>query len=260
MTLIDLSRRIDEATPVYPSDPLFRSVRTADHETDGFQVSRWTLGSHTGTHIDAPLHFFADAEPLDAFAPETFYPTAVVCDLVPLLDRNGPGPARITTKALEPFEPCFKRFSAVLLRTGWETRWGARDYFTAFPSIEPETAEWLADFPIMLLGLDTPSLSAFGGELFDSPGDGAAPWGAEPCEALLHSDAESHRILLGRRPPVLILENLCRLDALLAVTAETVDDAGDWERFAFRLACFPIPIGLADAAPVRAVAVVPEPA
>lgn len=258
MTLIDLSRRIDEATPVYPADPLFRSIPTADHETDGFRVSRWTLGSHTGTHIDAPLHFFADAEPLDAFAPETFYSTAVVCDLRPLLDTSGPGPARITAKALERFEPVFERFGAVLFRTGWETHWGERDYFTAFPSIEPETAEWLADFPITLLGLDTPSLSAFGGALFDESDGDTPSWGDEPCEALLHSDAESHRILLGRRPPVLILENLCRLDALVAVAADTVCDEGQWERFAFRLACFPIPIGCADAAPVRAVAILPD--
>ena len=130
----------------------------------------------------------------------------------------------------------------MILRTGWGERWGHSDYFTSFPSILPETADWLADFPIRILGLDTPSLSAYGNALF---GTGSAAWGDPLCEALLHSDAESHRILLGRRPPILPLENLAALQKL---------PAGE----PFRLFCFPLPVDDIDGFPVRACAKLTE--
>ena len=39
----------------------------ASHEVQGFQVSEIRLGTHTGTHIDAPRHFFPEGSTLDAY-------------------------------------------------------------------------------------------------------------------------------------------------------------------------------------------------
>ena len=58
MRVIDLTQPMKEGMPVYPGDPLFRTRPVADHETDGYRVTELSLGTHTGTHIDFPYHFF----------------------------------------------------------------------------------------------------------------------------------------------------------------------------------------------------------
>ena len=242
--LIDLSRPINEATPVYPGDPLFARVIEADYPCDGYRLTSVTFGTHLGTHLDAPRHFFCDGESLGDLPLETFDTEAVLCDLAPALAEQprGGAAAKITPELLAPFADVLQSVPAVILRTGWGERWGQSDYFTSFPSILPETADWLADYPIKILGLDTPSLSAYGNALF---GTDSAAWGGPLCEALLHSDAESHRILLGRRPPILPLENLAALEKL---------PAGE----PFRLLCFPLPVDEIDGFPVRACAKLTE--
>lgn len=238
--LIDLSRPLGEATPVYPGDPLFTRTIEADYASDGYRLTSVTFGTHIGTHLDAPRHYFSDGESFGDLPLETFDTEAVLCDLAPALtgQTTEAAAAKITPELLAPFAEFLQRYPAIILRTGWGERWGKSDYFTSFPSILPETADWLADYPIKILGLDTPSLSAYGNTLFGSDHN---TWGGPLCEALLHSDAESHRILLGRRPPILPLENLASLDKLTAGEP-------------FRLVCFPLPIDNLDGFPVRACA------
>ena len=225
--LIDLSLKIEEGMPVYPGDPLFRREMTASHDLDGFCVSCWSLGSHLGTHLDAPYHFFSDGEKINDFPPDWFYGPATLIDLT---SGRGGSSDEITVAELEPFEKIFETEKKILLRTGWSSHWGTSDYYSLFPSITPATAEWIADYPIEILGLETPSLSSF-----PHPEDQYVP-----DEVELHSDAEAHRILLGRRPPILLLESLTSLDKLP-------------DRF--QLACFPLAVDRADGAPVRAVAI-----
>lgn len=259
--LVDLTRPMTEAMPVYPGDPLFQSVPTADHATDGFRLSKLSFGSHTGTHLDAPFHYFEDGETLDRLPLETFFLTALVINLTPWCVGTNGRPAMIRPETLEPFAPALERFEAILLKTGWEHRWGKSDFYDAFPSVLPETAEWLADYPIRLLGLETPSLASIGNALFADEGKGGAieDWGTgEGADELtLHADAESHRILLGRTPPILLLEGLAHLDALPCVSADDCQNHFDtlFGR-SFRLICFPLPVDRSDGSPVRAVALI----
>lgn len=271
--LVDLTRKIEVGMPVWPGDPLFDVQKVADHETDGCQVSRWTLGTHLGTHLDFPRHFFENGETGDSFPVDAFFRRTVVLDLTPILFSPPVGPPVIDVEILEPFALVFERFPAILLKTAWENRFGRPDFFFAFPSLTPETADWLADFPFELLGLETPSLSAFGNALFPMEKDdrsernssaAALGWGreGEPDEALLHSDAEAHRIFLGRTPPILLLEGLRGLEALPSLTAAEVSDKNVAETSlankAFQLACFPLPVEGTDGSPVRAVAFLPD--
>ena len=55
--IYDISRTITEKTYVYPEDPEFKIQSVCENP---FKVSLFTMGSHTGTHIDAPRHFFKD--------------------------------------------------------------------------------------------------------------------------------------------------------------------------------------------------------
>jgi kynurenine formamidase len=78
---VDLSQTIKEGMTIYMGDPVLRVRRVKHLETDGVNLSELTLGSHTGTHIDAPMHFVDGGEPVDLLSPEQCVGEAVVVDL-----------------------------------------------------------------------------------------------------------------------------------------------------------------------------------
>lgn len=281
---IDLTRKLGEGIPVYPGDPLFQARPFAEHATDGFRAARWTFGSHVGTHLDAPFHYFVDGETLDSFPLDFFFGTAAVLDFTSTVAADFRRPATLDADDLAPFEPIFDAVPFVFLRTGWAARFGNADFYSAFPSLTPDAADWLADFPkLRILGLETPSLVAFPTapdaaetepaktRLFDAeflpnaPPKLAAepaprpdfPDAAPPLDELeLCADAECHRILLGRRPPILILEGLVGLERLPAFAPPTEPET----RVAFdaaqtvEIAAFPLLIDRSDGCPVRVAA------
>jgi kynurenine formamidase len=105
----------------------------------------------------------------------------------------------------------------LLLNTGWDGKWGSKGYFSGFPVLTPEAAEFLAESGLKGLGVDAVSVD---------------PAGAE--------DLFVHRTLLGAG--MLIVENLRGL--------------GELPAFGFTFVCAPLPLSGADGAPVRALALV----
>lgn len=94
LVIIDLTMPLGPATPVLPGDPAisFHPVTTVDRE--GFLVHAMGLGSHSGTHIDAPAHFIHGAPGLDGYGIERFVGIGHCLDL-----------ATATVGDLDPVEP-----------------------------------------------------------------------------------------------------------------------------------------------------------
>jgi len=74
MEIIDLTKALDENLPIYAeagySDPPFEVEGWCTIETKGYRVARLALGTQTGTHIDAPMHFLAGGAGLEALPVE----------------------------------------------------------------------------------------------------------------------------------------------------------------------------------------------
>ncbi len=87
--LYDISLPLDGTTPTYPGDPELRLESYT--KPSGTQLTKIAMGSHTGTHIDAPSHSIANAESIGGFVLEDFYGAARVIDV----------PARIDVESLE---------------------------------------------------------------------------------------------------------------------------------------------------------------
>lgn len=306
---VDLTRPLREGIPVYPGDPLFQARPFAEHATDGFRGTRWAFGSHTGTHLDAPFHYFVDGETLDSFPVDFFVGDAAVLDLRSTVGvdserfaapRSVGRPVLIEPSDLEPFEPIFDAVPFVFLRVGWAERFGRADFYNAFPSLTPETADWLADFPkLRILGLETPSLVAFPTDAsnvadvspstsdasavdrvrsfdpeflpdafptspsffppepkFSAENEANAEAGAPLDEAEFCADAECHRILLGRRPPILLLEGLVSLERLPAFAPPSApEERVEFDAAkAFETVVFPLLIERSDGCPARVAA------
>jgi len=78
--LFDLTQTVYETMPVYPGDPPVSVAKARSHEVDGYEVGRFCMGCHTGTHLDAPRHFFPDGATLDQYPVERFVGPAVLVD------------------------------------------------------------------------------------------------------------------------------------------------------------------------------------
>jgi kynurenine formamidase len=180
--MIDLSHPLYEAMPVYPGDPIVEvsSVDKVEWTTSKdrhVNLGRMTFGLHSGTHMDAPFHFFNDGATIDQISVSQCAGDACAVRV------QG---ERIGRKDLIQSETIIRQTKRVLLNTGWFHRWGDDDYFTAHPVLTTEAAEFLRDTGAILVGIDTPSVD--------------------------HSPFEAHLVLLGAG--IVIVENLTNLDAL----------------------------------------------
>jgi arylformamidase len=79
---IDITRPVDETLVLWPGrrPPEHRWERRI---ADGHHcnTSVWQMNAHSGTHMDAPLHFVEGGTPIDQIAPEVFVGPCVMVDL-----------------------------------------------------------------------------------------------------------------------------------------------------------------------------------
>lgn len=78
---IDISRELHGSTDVWPGDPKVRFADAATILEDGVQVTELTLGTHSGTHIDAPAHFIEGAAGVDQVPLDSLIGPCLVVDL-----------------------------------------------------------------------------------------------------------------------------------------------------------------------------------
>lgn len=207
LKIVDLSRTITPGMMCFPGD---MTPRTERLESGGFRTANISLCSHTGTHIDAPAHAVSGSLTLDMMPPETFWGLALLADV-----RAAAGHG-IEIADLAPHAEKLAEADFLLLRTGWEHKFGTEEYLAGFPTLSPMTARFALALGVRGFGFDTIS--------------------ADRVES---EECPIHKTLLGAG--ALIIENLRGMDALPA--GET-----------FRLAALPMPLAGADGAPARVMA------
>lgn len=80
MKIFDLTRPLLPGPAPDPGDPPLTAEIVCTHDACGYQVTRLCLGSHAGTHLDAPRHFFPTGPALDHYPVERFIGPGVVVD------------------------------------------------------------------------------------------------------------------------------------------------------------------------------------
>ncbi|MFB6193547.1 MAG: cyclase family protein [Halobaculum sp.] len=211
----DLTQPISTGMQTFPGDPAVTVESAATVAADGYAVASVSLGSHTGTHVDAPAHVFADGRTIDTYPPERFVFDAVRVDCRDL----GPRAPIRADSVPEADADC------VVFWTGWDRHWGTPTY-RDHPYLTAAAAERCVTHDLAVasdtLNPDpTPTARAT-----DHTPDPAEPDGVPAHERLLGNDR-------------LVIENLTGLGAL--------PDQ-------FELRAFPLALG-DDGAPVRAVGV-----
>jgi kynurenine formamidase len=146
--VVDLSQVVDSATQIYPGDPV-PSLRPATTiEADGFNVLHVHLGSHTGTHVDAPYHFVAEGARIDAMPLTSFLGVGVVADVTGRAPRT-----RIGWADLAPYEAQLSPGRILLVRTGWSEYFGTERYYD-HPFLDGDAARRVLDLGVRTVGID----------------------------------------------------------------------------------------------------------
>jgi arylformamidase len=151
--LYDITLQITEAMVTYPGNP---AVRLEPHDRiangDDANVTRITVGSHTGTHLDAPHHFIDGARTVDELPLERLIGPCVVADIPHDVTAIG---------ARELQQAGIDGETRVLLRTRNGKLLEKQEFDQSFTYITGDGAAWLADAGVELVGIDYLSIEAF---------------------------------------------------------------------------------------------------
>ncbi len=144
MTILDITRPIEHGMEVYPGDPEVHIEVVADPTWgDPALVSRLSMGTHAGTHVDAPRHARPGAMPVDAL------PLAAML-----------GPAWVADGTWAPGDLGADDLDRLAMPPGTRRllmRFGVR---TGGPGLRPDAAARLRDGGIVLVGTDGDSIAS----------------------------------------------------------------------------------------------------
>lgn len=149
----DVTLTLAPGMPVHPGEPGVEVVpirRLA--RGDDANVSSLGLGLHTGTHVDAPLHF------IEGGADASALPLASLCGparVVAIADRRAVTVAELEDLGLAGTE-------RVLFKTRNSGLWAGKAFREDFVFVTPEAARWLVKSGLLLVGIDYLSIEAFG--------------------------------------------------------------------------------------------------
>jgi arylformamidase len=155
--VIDISVANGPTQHVYPGDPPPRVEQAkAIRSGDVCNVSLLTMGSHTGTHVDAPYHFIDGGARLGEVALERMVGEALVVDLR--------GRAAIDAAALEAAP--LRTGDILLCRTDNSSRWEEAEFQRDFVYLTLDAAGVLVERGIRAVGIDYLSIEQFGSSDF----------------------------------------------------------------------------------------------
>src|SRR5882762_1516491 len=138
--IIDLSQQLKVSGGSYcPNHPRFISKPVLTIAENGWNVSHLSLGSHTGTHVDAPSHYIPGGAATSEVDLSALVGPAVVIDV------RGRGPREwITWRDFSGYEEKLQPGVIVLLCTGWSKFWEQENY-PDNPRLSKESAERLIE-------------------------------------------------------------------------------------------------------------------
>lgn len=162
-TVVDLTAPLSSRTVMWPGEEPPRAEVVDDHERDGSFSRRVTLGEHSGTHFDAPVHFAPGAETVADVPPDRLVVPLRVLDITGRIGDDPDG--RLEPRDISAHEQehgAIEAGCAVFLRTGWDRfrhdsgAYAGPDADLRFPGFGVAAARLLVEERgVVGLGIDT---------------------------------------------------------------------------------------------------------
>jgi len=166
------SRVIDLTHPLWPEFPTYSGRKQLKIDVvstfgkTGFNMKLWHLIEHTGTHLDAPLHFTENGPDASAIPAETLVAPLCIIDIAQRAAENPD--AQVTPEDLKKWEGKNGQLpdgGAVAMNSGWDQHVRSDKFRNAdssgvmhFPGFHPETAAALLERKVVGIIVDTLSL------------------------------------------------------------------------------------------------------
>lgn len=156
MKIYDISIEISSRMHIYPGDPgvTVEAAMSIDRG-DTCNLARYCLGSHTGTHIDAPYHFLNDGKRLSEIPLNLLIGRTLVIEVTS---------AKIDVDTLKSVN--LGEHVRLLFKTRNSYLWSSGRFVEEYVYVTPAAAELLVESGIKLVGIDYLSIEKFGSNDF----------------------------------------------------------------------------------------------
>jgi arylformamidase len=198
MKIIDLSLPIEEGMMTFPTHwhPVVEITILGRHGIEGRETRKIVLGTHIGTHADAPRHFIPNGRTIDEVPLDVLIGPATVVDFTGCQALQSIDVAQLKEKLGDKIP------ARLILRTGWSEYFGNMKFYNEYPFLSENAAQWLVENGVRLVAMDTPS-----------PDNPAHSRGTS-------KDSPNHKILLGAG--MVLVEYLTNLKSLTASEVELI--------------------------------------
>lgn len=163
--VVDLTHTLDGEFPTYEGTPGILYRENVNFDKSGYQIWELTIFEHSGTHIDAPMHFSKDGTSVDELAPESLVCPLCIVDIKAkaAADAN----AMVEPDDIEAYVSAhgdIPQGACVAMNSGWQARLGDPSYRNdaagnfAFPGFSRAATDLLMTMGVASIGVDTLSL------------------------------------------------------------------------------------------------------
>lgn len=163
--VVDLTHVFDEKFPTFDGKPGIAYEEAVNIDQAGYQLWKLTIFEHSGTHIDAPLHFSKDGKSVAELAPEALICPLCVIDLTAKArdDAN----AMVEPADIEAWVSAngeIPKGACVAMNSGWAAKVASPEFRNdaagnfAFPGFSTAATDMLAGMEVGAIGVDTLSL------------------------------------------------------------------------------------------------------
>jgi arylformamidase len=161
MKTIDLSYTMEPQMTTYPSPwhCRFNTEVMGDIDVAGRRTCRITMGSHSGTHMDAPAHFIKDGGGIDGIDLSKVIGPVSIIDFSDLKHRE------VSEDDLKGV----RLSSKTIFKFGWSKYWKSDKFYVDYPYFSISAAKYIVNSNVELMGMDTPSPDPVTGKGIDSP-------------------------------------------------------------------------------------------
>jgi kynurenine formamidase len=122
--IVDLTHTIHPNIPIWPDDPPVEFETVSQIEKDGYFMRKFSIGEHSGTHMNAPNSFYSGGASIDSYPPQSLVVPAIAIDI---RDKSLVNPDYTLTiddvLNWEQQHGFIEPGNVIILYTGWQEKW-----------------------------------------------------------------------------------------------------------------------------------------
>ncbi len=175
--ILDLTHSIHPNIPIWPGDPPVEFETVSQIKTSGYFLRKFSMGEHSGTHMNAPNSFYSEGTSIDSYPPQSLVVPAIAIDIC---DKSLVNPDYTLTiddvLNWEQQHGFIEPGNLIILYTGWQEKWDDEGAFfnrdnrgiCHFPGFGTATTQFLLEERLIAgVGTDTHGVDPGQDESFD---------------------------------------------------------------------------------------------